>query len=207
MLIGLDLSTAARPRSPWAFDPESMPLLGAVGAAEAVSLDAPSLQSAHRRLEIALEHTQDKRERAWIQWRLAELSAEDPLVRAQVLAEVLEANPDRELELALRATRGQLLIEGGESAAAARELARVIEREPDGELAMSVRYALAEAGPCCSLVIARSSLGGEMRRSIAIEICWSATRARSTETMLCTVSAPPCNDPVDRRRRASRFSS
>ncbi|HKK69799.1 MAG TPA: tetratricopeptide repeat protein [Candidatus Krumholzibacteria bacterium] len=143
-LVALDLASGARPDAPWLFDPDSMPLLGAVGEAERVDLGSADFDPARRRLTAALEGAQGA-DRAWIAWRLAELSTDPVADRVARLREELDGQVPQGLEPALRAALGYLLLEAGETTAAAREFSRVIDRAPNGALAMSVRYGLAEA--------------------------------------------------------------
>ncbi len=143
-LVALDLASGARPDAPWLFDPDTMPLVGAVGEAERVDPTSEDFDPARRRLTAAVEEARGA-DRAWIVWRLAELSTDPAADRAARLAEELDGDVPDDLEPALRATRGHLLLEAGESTEAAREFSRVIDRAPTGALAMSVRYGLAEA--------------------------------------------------------------
>ena len=143
-LVALDLASGARPDAPWLFDPDTMPLIGAVGEAERVDPASEDFDPARRRLAAAAEEAQGA-DRAWIVWRLAELSTDPAAERAARLAEELRGDVPDELEPALRATRGHLLLAAGKTAEAAREFSRVIDGAPTGTLAMSVRYGLAEA--------------------------------------------------------------
>lgn len=153
MLIGLDLAEAARPDAPWSFDAERMPLLGAVGEAESVDLGSDALEATRRRLENAREkiasrsgaNASHRDQDAWVTWRWAEMSSAPLEERVAAVRAGLETKPTRELDLALRVTLGQLLLEQDDAAGAARELARVVERDAAGELGLAARYALAEA--------------------------------------------------------------
>ena len=144
-LVALDLASRARPDAPWLFDPDSEPLLGAVGPAEALDLTSSDFDAARRRLDSVVEDLRDADDRVWVAWRRAELSTAPLEERIAAVREALRIDADPELRDALHATLGQLLLDAGATADAAREFSRVIDRAPDGALAMSVRYALAEA--------------------------------------------------------------
>ena len=142
-LVALDLADVAVPEAPWLFDPDTMPLLGAVGEAERVDLGSSAFDAARRRLEQALE-AEEPIARDWVVWRWAELSAAPVEQRIERVRARLD-DGGGEHEAALRATLGHLLLESGDTVAASRALGRVAEGPATDELAMSVRYALAEA--------------------------------------------------------------
>lgn len=142
-LVAVDIADVAVPGSPWVFDTETMPLLGAVGEAEAVDLSSSDFDRIRRRLDQALE-SETPVARDWVTWRWAEVTTaplEERIARLEAIVD--DAAP--RYAAPLRATLGQLLLESGDAVAAARALGRVVDDAGSEELAMSVRYALAEA--------------------------------------------------------------
>lgn len=145
-LLRMDLQRAVLPDAPGLFDALESPLLGGVGAVEAIDLNAPEFAQLVQRMRAALTANPDGEAQAWLQWRLAELSQEAPLAeRVARLRGALRAGPSPAREATLRYALGQLLLEAQDHAGAAEQLRIVIERAQNGELAIAARYAMADA--------------------------------------------------------------
>ena len=140
-LVRLELALAAAPERPWLFDAERAPLLGAVGVAETVDLRSERFDALRTRLASALERGLAGDDRAWLEWRAAELSP------SQLDAHVdagLAAASDVALRLRLEYTRAVRQLQGEDADAAIGRLRDVVETERGGELSVAARYLLAE---------------------------------------------------------------
>jgi len=145
LLVAMELADRVQPRAPWAFDGWTMPVLGAVGDAEQVDVNAAELDTVRSLLREARRYADTDDQRAWVRWRQAELSPAPVPRRIEWARSALDAGPSKDLEWSIRNTLGQLLIRSGDSVLGVRQLTRVIRGGVTGEVTMSARFALAEA--------------------------------------------------------------
>jgi len=196
-LLGLDLAAAARPDAPWLFDPRTMPLLGAVGPAEEVDPSSSRLDETRRRISAALEQAAGDA-RAWLAWRAAELSREDPQTRLALVEVGMDAARSEDLKTSLLYTRGQIWIKASEPAKAAQDLARVVDQDELVELSLAARYGLAEA----QRTLKRYGQAGELYEEFAA--AWPDSRRGQRAMLLagdCALFAGRADESVTRYRR------